>query len=97
MQAAQRRRDSNCLSTARRLVGGKLARDEGDLWDTGKVATDQSTQIAYAGHPLISRQAAFWKVPSGNRADQPTAWSPNAFWTTGLLKADDWQAKWIGG
>ena len=40
----------------------KLADDEGDLWDSGKVASDQSSQIVYAGKPLASRMRCCWKV-----------------------------------
>jgi len=32
-----------------------LATDEGDLWDSAKIATDQSTRVVYAGKPLRSR------------------------------------------
>jgi len=39
-----------------------LANDKGDLWDSGKVASDESAQIVYAGAPLVSRQSCFWKV-----------------------------------
>jgi len=31
-----------------------LAQDKGDQWDTGKVASEQSTQVVYAGKPLES-------------------------------------------
>src|SRR5690606_10188548 len=30
----------------------KLAADEGDLWDSGKVQGDETTGVAYAGAPL---------------------------------------------
>src|SRR5215831_3537930 len=35
----------------------ELKQDHGDLWDTGKIDSDQTCQIAYAGKPLTSRQA----------------------------------------
>src|SRR4051812_34462005 len=41
------------------LVAGDeaaLGRDEGDLWDSGKVASDETTAIVYAGRPLGSHQ-----------------------------------------
>src|SRR5579862_6300440 len=31
---------------------GPLERDKGDLWDSGKVASDRSVQVAYGGKPL---------------------------------------------
>ncbi len=74
-----------------------LAKDQGDLWDSGKVMSDQSIQVEYAGKPLESRTECHWKVRvwMNDGADAPV-WSKPAFWTMGLLKAGDWQAKWIG-
>jgi alpha-L-rhamnosidase len=72
-----------------------LKQDCGDLWDSGKVASDETSQIVYAGHPLISRQSCFWKVRAWDRAGQPGDWSPGAEWHMGLLNATDWSAQWI--
>src|SRR3974390_2181685 len=40
----------------------ELKADRGDLWDTGKVTTDQTLQVAYSGQALKSSQRCFWKV-----------------------------------
>lgn len=40
----------------------KLNREEGDLWDTGDVASDQSAYISYGGDMLDSRIQCYWKV-----------------------------------
>lgn len=72
-----------------------LAQNRGDLWQTGKVASDENVQIAYAGKPLTSRCQCFWKVRVWDQEDQPSAWSDTAFWSMGLLRPDDWQAEWI--
>jgi alpha-L-rhamnosidase len=72
-----------------------LARDEGDLWDTGKVASSESAHITYAGKPLASRQRCFWKVQAWNAQGTPGPWSPVAFWEQALLSPQDWSAKWI--
>ena len=74
-----------------------LAQDQGDLWDSGKVASDETAQVVYAGKPLASRQACFWKVRVWDRDGQPSEWSQPARWEIGLLKADDWKARWITG
>jgi len=34
----------------------QLANDRGSLWDSGKVASDDTAQIVYEGEPLESRQ-----------------------------------------
>ena len=73
-----------------------LKKNQGDLWDTGKVASDQSNQLAYAGEPLSSRMQCFWKVMVWDIAGTPSAWSAPAYWSMGLLDAADWKAEWIG-
>jgi alpha-L-rhamnosidase len=39
-----------------------LNKDKGDLWDSGKVESDQQNQLEYAGKPLESRMRCYWKV-----------------------------------
>ncbi|MGO8699857.1 MAG: family 78 glycoside hydrolase catalytic domain [Limisphaerales bacterium] len=73
-----------------------LGQDKGDLWDSGKVETDQSAQVEYAGQPLVSREDCFWKVRVWDAAGKPGGWSPAARWQMGLLNAGDWTAQWIG-
>ncbi len=73
-----------------------LARDEGNLWDSGKVESDETTGVAYAGKPLQSRQRCVWKVRVWNKDGEPSAWSAPAIWTMGLTEPDDWKAQWIG-
>jgi alpha-L-rhamnosidase len=74
----------------------KLAADQGDLWDSGRVASDQSTQIVYAGKPLQSRMRCHWKVRLWDANGNATPYSTSALWTMGLLKPEDVKAKWIG-
>ena len=68
----------------------------GDLWDSGKVDSDQSTQIAYRGKALASGTQAFWKVEAWDQAGHASGWSKTATWSMGLLKPEDWKGKWIG-
>jgi alpha-L-rhamnosidase len=72
-----------------------LSKDQGDLWDSGKVTSGDTTGIAYAGAALTSREACYWKVRAWDSLGNATAWSQPASWEMGLLKPDDWQAKWI--
>ena len=72
-----------------------LANDVGDLWDSGKVASDQSAQVVYAGKTLASRMRCFWKVQAWDKDGKPSAWSPPMTWSMGLLKPEDWRARWI--
>jgi alpha-L-rhamnosidase len=77
-------------SDSRALVGGKA-----DLWDSGKVISDQSLHQVYQGQPLQSRQQIAWRVRVWDESDRPSAWSEPATWEMGLLEPGDWQATWI--
>jgi alpha-L-rhamnosidase len=72
-----------------------LAQGQGNLWDSGKVASDRNFQIEYAGQPLATRQRCHWKVQVWDGAGSASSWSAPAQWTMGLLKPDDWPAHWI--
>lgn len=72
-----------------------LEANQPDLWDTGKTDSDETTQIAYGGKPLSSRQSCYWKVRSWDRDGKPGNWSKMAGWQMGLLERSDWSADWI--
>ena len=73
----------------------KLAADNGDLWDSRKVNSSQSIMVNYQDKLLSSRAQCYWKVRVWTNKGQ-SDWSQPAFWSIGLLNANDWQAKWIG-
>jgi alpha-L-rhamnosidase len=71
-----------------------LRQNTGDLWDSGKVISDQTVNVVYAGKPLVSRQECFWKVRVWNE-NSKARWSDVANWTMGLLPPADWHADYI--
>ncbi|WP_440132827.1 family 78 glycoside hydrolase catalytic domain [Chitinophaga sancti] len=73
----------------------KLAKNEGDLWNSGKVKSDQSIQVVYNGKALKSRQDCYWKVRVWTNRGE-CAWSKPAHWSMGLLHPEDWKGQWIG-
>lgn len=73
-----------------------LARDRGDLWDSGRVASGETLNVRYGGKPLRSRMTCWWKVRVWDGQNRPSAWSSTAFWGMGLLSRSDWKARWIG-
>ncbi len=77
---------------AYRVTVSSKSEGEPDLWDSGKIASDQSIHVPYAGKPLQSYQKCFWKVQAWT--DSKTATSKPATWSMGILK-DDWKARWI--
>ncbi|MDD1650736.1 MAG: alpha-L-rhamnosidase N-terminal domain-containing protein, partial [Methylococcaceae bacterium] len=74
----------------------RLAAEMGDLWDSGKVASDGNSQIFYSGRPLESGIDCYWKVRVWDNSNRPSAWSEASRWSMGLLKPQDWSARWIG-
>ena len=74
----------------------KLKQNQGDLWDTGKIQSSLTTQIAYAGKTLSTHMPCFWKVMAWDVGGTPSDWSKPAHWTMGLLNSSDWKAEWIG-
>jgi alpha-L-rhamnosidase len=73
----------------------KLAANQADLWNSGKVSSSQSVLVAYAGSPLESRTQAYWKVKTWTKNGE-SSWSSAATFSMGLLNKADWKAKWIG-
>lgn len=85
-------------SAYRVLVAGSretLAQDSGDLWDSGKVASSETLNVTYAGRPLTSGQACFWKVRVWDESDRATEWSQAGAWEVALLDRGDWGAFWL--
>jgi alpha-L-rhamnosidase len=74
----------------------RLTSKAADLWNSGRVESDQNAQIFYDGKPLESMMVCYWKVKVWNQANKPSPWSEPAFWRMGLLEERDWQAQWIG-
>ena len=66
------------------------------IWDSGRVESDQSTQVEYAGPELCSRQRVTWRVRAWDERGHSVLSRP-ARWEMGLLQADDWTAGWIQG
>ena len=73
-----------------------LAADQGNLWNSGKVASDQSQWVPYAGKPLTKGSRCWWKVRVWDQAGAVSSWSKPALFTVGPLSAADWSGEWIG-
>ncbi len=59
------------------------------------MTSDESSQIIFAGEPLVSREICYWKARAWDRNGKMGDWSTNAQWTMGLLQPADWSAKWV--
>jgi alpha-L-rhamnosidase len=74
----------------------KLKNDDGDLWNTFKVSSNESINIEYQGAALQTGQKCFWKVRVWDESDMISDWSNTNFWGIGLLEPNAWKAQWIG-
>ena len=90
----------NILQTGYQILvassADKLAMNEGDVWNSGRILSGQSVQVRYNGPALISGQACYWKVRVWCNNGQESGWSNESMWRMGLLQAAEWNAKWIG-
>jgi alpha-L-rhamnosidase len=74
---------------AKTLQAGKA-----NVWDSGRVRSSESLEIACAGAPLQSQRRYLWKVIVWDDHGKQTTSAP-AWFETGLISASDWKAEWI--
>ena len=67
-----------------------LNEKEADLWNTGKVSSEESVGIPYDGRALSSRSFGYWKVRIWNQDGKVSPWSEAASFGVGFLEDDDW-------
>lgn len=56
-----------------------LQNNQGDLWDSGRISSDETLNLAYSGKPLASGGRCFWKVMIWDKNGRSSAWSAPAF------------------
>jgi alpha-L-rhamnosidase len=76
-------------STRERLSAGT-----GDIWDSGKVASDRSASVEYAGKPLPPATRCWWKVCVRDQAGQTSPYSAPAYFDTGLAEGG-WTGRFV--
>ena len=72
-----------------------VSTDKGEVWNTGRVESDQQLWVRYQGQPLKSATSCTWKVKVWTNVGE-TAWSDEASFGIGLLKESHWTGRWIG-
>jgi alpha-L-rhamnosidase len=69
----------------------------GTVWDSGRVASQQSVDVAYGGPALASLTRYTWRIRAWDGQGRAGAWSATQSFETGLLSpATEWQADYIG-
>lgn len=79
-------------ATSAELVNEKDA----NLWNTGKVSSEQSIWVQYAGKKLSSGSVVYWKLKVWDETGAESNWSATGRFSVGLLEASDWKGKFIG-
>ncbi|MEN2399001.1 glycoside hydrolase family 78 protein [Flavobacterium sp. MC2016-06] len=73
-----------------------LNNNTADLWDSGKVESNESVNIIYNGKVLENRQNAFWKVKIWTNKGEIQS-TETAHFSMGILNYVDWKStRWIG-
>ncbi|MCW3095228.1 MAG: hypothetical protein JWL77_846 [Chthonomonadaceae bacterium] len=65
--------------------GAALTKPETFWWDSGKVDSDSSTAVAYAGPALTAEHGYFWQVQTWNRQGHASDWSDPQYFHIGRL------------
>lgn len=65
------------------------------VWKSGKVNSNKSINISYAGKLLKPFTKYFWQVRAYNNNGEVSEWSEPAWWETAMLLPTDWKAQWI--
>ncbi|MBQ9118612.1 MAG: family 78 glycoside hydrolase catalytic domain [Lachnospiraceae bacterium] len=91
--------ERNLKQRAYRIVAASTKAELGagiyNCWDSGRVESVRHYGIEYEGNELCSMQRVYWSVQvwfEDGRCEEATT---ENFWETGLLREEDWQAKWI--
>lgn len=74
----------------------KLENDDCNIWNSGKVFSDNSIFNQFKGKKLLSSTTYYWRVKVWNDKGEESAWSQMHTFTTGLLNESDWgTSRWI--
>lgn len=74
----------------------ELLNQKPDLWESGKITSNNSIFVHYEGQKLNSRQKVYWQIQYWDEHKEASAWSEIAHFELGLLQNDDWKGQWIG-
>ncbi|MET9406506.1 alpha-L-rhamnosidase [Streptomyces sp. NPDC002935] len=78
-----------------RVASSASGLSDPDVWDSGKVTSDQSVLVPYAGPQLAPRTRYFWSVRVWDTDGAVSGWSAPSWWETGLMDTARWSADWV--
>ncbi|MFE6552984.1 family 78 glycoside hydrolase catalytic domain [Streptomyces sp. NPDC057746] len=68
----------------------------GQVWDSGRVRSSRSFDVAYDGPALVSRASYYWRVRVWDRSGKASPWSGEARFETSFVNPGDFHGAWIG-
>lgn len=74
----------------------KLDPKRADLWNSGRISSDQNVHVRYKGDELDSYEDCYWKVRIWDDRGKRSGWSETGRWKMGLLDRSEWKGRWIG-
>jgi len=78
---------------ASEIVVGSSA-GSADVWDSGKVDSENSASVEYTGKPLPPGERFWWKVRIWDQTGKASPYSTPTFFDTGLAQGD-WKAQYV--
>ena len=82
----------NVKQTAYQIM---VSTDKGEVWNSGRVESDQQLWVPYGGEKLKSATQCIWKVKVWTTVGE-SEWSNEECFGIGLLKESHWTGRWIG-
>ena len=67
-----------------------------DVWDSGRIQSDKSVDVPYAGPALSPEKRYYWRVQVWDKDGKAYPASDVNWWETGLFSQSNWDAQWIG-
>ncbi len=92
-------KDRNQLQTAWHIEVASepdlLIMNKPDIWNSGKVISNDCNNVIYNGKTLQSDKKYYWRVKVWDKNNLASEWSETAYWKTGLFNSGDWKGVWI--
>jgi len=82
----------NVKQTAYQII---VNNNQGEVWNSGRVESDQQLWVPYGGEKLKSATQCIWKVKVWTNVGE-SEWSNEECFGIGLLKESHWTGRWIG-
>src|SRR5689334_8178159 len=77
--------DRGLQQTAYEIKVSTQAGGKDEVWSSGKISSDRSLWVPYAGKPLQSGTRYYWRVRIWDNKGRSSGWSTPSWWQTALF------------